>query len=144
MTTPETLCEKLKAKGQRLTPQRREIIKALLAERSHPTAEQILSRVRSTMQDISPATVYNTLNRLTELGLAVELDLGLGERHYDICTTEHAHLVCAKCGRVEDVPCDYSVFSIEPEYLHGFEIIERGLILRGYCPDCRSPATNTR
>lgn len=137
MATPELICEKLKAQGWRLTPQRREIIKALLSERSHPTAEQILMRVRRKMQDISPATVYNTLNGLVGLGVVVELDLGLGERHYDIFTADHAHLVCIKCGRVEDIPCDYRALGIESEYLHGFEVLECGLTLRGYCPDCQ-------
>ncbi|MCX7682188.1 MAG: transcriptional repressor [Anaerolineae bacterium] len=136
MATPELICETLKAQGRRLTPQRRAIIQALLDDDSHPTVEQILSRVRRILPDISPATIYNTLDELVELGVVRELDVGLGERHYDIRTADHAHLVCIRCHRVEDVPFNYDALGTDAQHLRGFAVLERQLILRGYCPEC--------
>jgi len=138
MESADQLCTQLKAQGRRVTPQRRAIIQALLDDRSHPTAEQVLMRVRKVMPDLSPATVYNTLHELEEMGMLQGLDLGLGERHYDIKTNHHAHLVCIGCGRVEDVLYDTSLTSLLPEQDHGFQVVDCSIIFRGYCPACGS------
>lgn len=136
MTTVDQICEQIRACGRRVTPQRRAIIQALLADRSHPTAEQIFTRVRNVMPDISPATVYNTLHELAAVGLLLELDVGLGERRYDVTTTSHAHLVCLGCGRIEDVLCNYETFTLPSRESHGFQIVGCTVVFRGYCPDC--------
>jgi Fe2+ or Zn2+ uptake regulation protein len=115
------------------------IVQVLLEDDSHLTADQVLRRARRELPDISPATVYNTLHELTELGLVQELDLGLGlgERRYDLDTAEHDHLVCLRCGRVEDVPRrDGLESSLRQD--HDFDVVDRRVIYLGYCPDCAS------
>lgn len=136
MSSVDRLCEQLKAQGRRLTPQRRAIIQALLDDDSHPTAEQIFTRVRCDMPDLSHATVYNTLRELVELDVLRELDLGLGERHYDFTTDNHAHLICLGCGRVEDAPYDGEAITLPSKHTHGFHVVDCNVIFRGYCPDC--------
>ncbi len=136
MPTVNDLCAQLRARGRRVTPQRRAIIQVLLEDHSHPAAEQILTRVRDVMPDLSPATVYNTLHELAEINLLLELDLGLGERRYDINTADHAHLVCIKCGRVEDVPYDPGPLVSGLEHTHGFQVLGCDITFRGYCPTC--------
>ena len=138
MLSVERLCEQLKAQGRRLTPQRRAIIQVLLEDVTHPTAEQVFTHVREDMPDISHATVYNTLRELVEMHLLRELDLGLGERHYDFITENHAHLVCLGCGRIEDVPCDGNAVKLSPQHAHGFQLVDCDVIFRGYCPACIS------
>jgi Fur family peroxide stress response transcriptional regulator len=138
MTSVEHLCDQLKAKGRRLTPQRRAIIQALLEDDSHPTAEQIFARVREDMPDMSHATVYNTLRELVEMEVLRELDLGLGGHHYDFNTENHAHLVCLGCGRIEDVPYDGDAVILPSSHTHGFHIVDCNVIFRGYCPACVS------
>jgi Fe2+ or Zn2+ uptake regulation protein len=136
MTSLESLCAQLKTRGRRVTPQRRAIIQVLLDADAHLTADHIYTRVRRAMPDLSPATVYSTLRELAEMGLLLELDLGLGERHYDIVTADHAHLVCLSCRRIEDVPCDLERLELLPEHTHGFEVQDCRIIFRGYCPAC--------
>ena len=138
MSSVDRLCEQLRAQGRRLTPQRRAIIQALCDDDSHPTAEQIFTRVRQDMPDMSHATVYNTLRELVEMDVLRELDLGLGERHYDFVTENHAHLICLGCGRVEDVPYDKEAVKLSSKHPHGFRIVDCNVIFRGYCPDCMS------
>ena len=131
------LCAQLRARGRRVTPQRRAIIRALLeGDGAHLTAEQVLTHVRGGMPDVSPATVYNTLHELVEMGMQQELDLGFGERHYDVLTTDHAHLVCLGCRRVEDVPYERGVLALSPEHAYGFQIVDCSVVFRGYCPAC--------
>lgn len=138
MTSVDHLCAQLKARGRRVTPQRRAIIRVLLEDGAHPTAEQVLTRVRDRMPDLSPATVYNTLHELVEMGALQEVNLGLGERHYHFTTTNHAHLVCLQCGRIEDVPHDCDKLISAHELIHGFQIVDCSVVFRGYCSDCAS------
>jgi Fe2+ or Zn2+ uptake regulation protein len=103
------------------------------------TADQILTQVRRQLPSISPATVYNTLHELTELGLVQELDLGLGleERRYDVGVEKHDHIVCLSCGRIEDVPRHDGLKPPLDEY-HNFKIVDRRVTYLGLCPDCAS------
>ena len=125
MNTIDFMYAQFKAHGYRVTPQRRAILQVLDAERCHPTAEQIYAQVQLAMPDMSPATVYNT----------VRIDLGTGERHYDVCTLPHAHLLCVQCGRIEDVFLD-SYATLSPEQSQGFQVLDTRITFRGYCPDC--------
>lgn len=138
MSSVDRLCKQLKAQGRRLTPQRRAIIQALFDDEAHPTAEQIFTRVRQDMPDMSHATVYNTLRELVEMDVLRELDLGLGERHYDFTANNHAHLICLGCGRVEDVPYDGETITLPAKHDQGFHVVDCNVIFRGYCPDCMS------
>lgn len=138
MSSVEYFCAQLKARGRRVTPQRRAIIRVLLEDHTHPTADQVLSRVRCAMPDLSPATVYNTLHELVEMRALQELDLGLSERRYDITGPDHAHLVCLGCGRVEDASCDLESLALPPEHAYGFQITDCIVVFHGYCPACAS------
>lgn len=106
---------------------------------SHLTADQVLRRARHELPELAPATVYNTLHELAALGVLQELDLGLGleQRRYDVATEEHDHLVCLRCGRVEDVPRrNGNAASLAQD--HDFHVIDRRVIYLGYCPECAS------
>jgi Fe2+ or Zn2+ uptake regulation protein len=137
MSTVDHFCERLRAQGRRVTPQRRAIIQVLLEDHTtHLTAERVFTRMQDMMPDMSPATVYNTLHELVDMGALRELDLGLGERHYDVIMENHAHLVCIGCGRVEDVTYPHDAPVIPPEHTQGFQVIDYSITFRGYCPTC--------
>jgi len=136
MAPVNRLCAQLRAEGRRVTPQRRAIIEVLQENNSHPSAEQVFARVRSIMPDLSPATVYNTLHELVEIGTLRELDLGRGERRYDVNIESHDHLICLGCGRVEDVPHNRETPGLPPEHAHGFQVVDCSVVFRGYCPAC--------
>jgi len=139
MSSVDYFCEQLRGQGRRVTPQRRAIVQVLLEDHSHPTAEQVFTRVQDVIPEMSPATVYNTLHELAEMGVLLELDLGLGGRRYDLNTADHAHLVCLGCGRVEDADYGDEPLTLQPEQARGFQIVDYDLIFRGYCPACALP-----
>ena len=140
MSSIDHFCAQLKARGRRVTPQRRAIIQVLLEDHAHLTAEQVFTRVRDTMPDLSPATVYNTLHELVEMGALRELDVGPGGRLYEVTKGPHAHLVCLGCGRVEDIrhKCEAQIPS--PQQAHGFRVVDCNVVFRGYCPACAAEA----
>lgn len=136
MSRLEELIQKFKQHGYKMTPQRRAILGVLAETTSHPTAEQIHELVRERMPDISLATVYNTLHELTDMGELCELDVGHGIRRYEISQVDHAHRVCLKCGRIEDVPGDFK--KVKPLFQYGEDFcpVRYDMTIYGYCADC--------
>ncbi len=137
MRAVEELCEVLRKRGMKVTPQRRSIFEVLHESAEHPTAEDIYHRVREVMPDVSVATVYQTLNGLVDMGEVVELDLGEGKRRYDPRTDGHWHLVCLGCRQIVDIPRSVDPAEILLEEPCGYEITRCDVVLYGLCPDCQ-------
>jgi Fur family ferric uptake transcriptional regulator len=106
MKTTDSLLERMRARGLRMTWQRRILAELLEDADEHLDAEKIFERARSLDPRIHRATVYRTLNTLKRLGLIDELDLMhySGDRHfYEIRPSSfHIHLVCRQCGSVQE------------------------------------------
>ena len=100
------LLERMKARGLRLTGQRKIVAELLETAEEHLDVESVYRRAKAKDGTVHRATVYRTLNRLKKLGLVDELDLMhvSGERHYYEIrpSTLHIHLVCTGCKRVDE------------------------------------------
>jgi Fur family ferric uptake transcriptional regulator len=105
-TSSESLLDRMHARGLRITHQRRLLAELLESAEEHLDAEEVYRRAQRRDPEIHRATVYRTLNTLKKLGLVDELDLMHvnGERHYYEIRprTLHIHLVCMRCGKVEE------------------------------------------
>ena len=137
MRSVDELCEVLREKGLKVTPQRRLIFEALRDDVNHPTVEDIYRRVQEVMPDISLATVYHTVRDLEEMGEVVELDLGERKSRYDPCTVPHNHLVCLGCRRVLDIMGDFDGLEPSPGEASGYQIVRCDVVFYGYCPECQ-------
>lgn len=137
MRPVEELCELLREKGLKVTPQRRVIFEALQDSSEHPSAEDVYQAVTEVLPDISVATVYHTLNDLVTMGELMELDLGEGKARYDPCTRAHCHLVCLGCHKVVDVMRDPDCLELLPEQKGSFEIERCEVVFYGRCPECQ-------
>ena len=123
----------------RVTPQRRAVLDVLRASRDHPTAQDVLDRVRRTAPGIGAATVYRTLNLLVESGQALELDLGDAAARYDANTARHDHVVCVRCGAAADVDAALPArLAREVAQVSGFAVTGHDLKFTGLCPTCKS------
>ena len=101
----EQMLSGVRSAGLKLTPQRLAIVRAIAADPSHPTAQEIFDRLQSSMPTMSFATVYNTLDALAHAGLCGSLSLSPGPSRFDPNMAPHHHAVCDGCGLVRDVPC---------------------------------------
>lgn len=99
----DELLETCRARGVKLTPQRLAVFRCLLEHPGHPSAEEIYHGVRAAHPRLSFATVYNTLQLLTELGEVSEVRVDEVRRRYDLRTELHHHAVCRGCSRIVDV-----------------------------------------
>lgn len=90
--------------GLRCTPQRLAIYEALCSTTAHPTAEALYHQVQSMTDSVSLATVYNTLDALSEAGLIQKIPSDSGCCRYDANIDEHLHVQMAETGEIRDVP----------------------------------------
>ena len=126
----------------RLTPQRRAVLDVLRDSHDHPTAQDVLDRVRRTSPGIGAATVYRTLNLLVESGQALELDLGDTAARYDANTARHDHVVCVGCGAAADVDAALPPrLARDVAEVSGFAVTGHDLRFRGLCPTCQTVQT---
>lgn len=136
------LKEKLKAKGYKLTTQRR-IIYDVFAENLelHLSPEEVYDMVKYKYPEIGLATVYRTLQLLEELNIIYKLNFNDGCSRYELNTTkdhQHHHLICLKCGKVIEVELDLLENLEEAIESDGeFKIVDHNVKFFGYCKNCK-------
>lgn len=136
----------LSQRGVRLTRQRRILLDLIDKTGQHLDAERLVQLAKEKDPKLNRVTVYRTLKLLKEGGLVDELDLmhQAGEQHFYETRRkpEHAHVICLKCGAVEEFfgqPLSDLRRQIEAEF--GFEIVLARTEVGGYCSKCRAPQT---
>jgi Fe2+ or Zn2+ uptake regulation protein len=135
--------EALEAGGWRPTPQRLAVYDLLSRANHHPTAEEVYRGVRTTIPNISLATVYKSLETLVACGLVTRLPSGDGSARYDARREHHYHFRCLRSGAVHDLPTHYDpdlIAKIDPELRgelerNGFHVTGYRLELVGYRDD---------
>ena len=95
----------LKNCGLKATPQRLCILK-VLAHHEHPSIEKLYEDIKKDYPSISLATVYKNLNTLLDEGVVVEVNAPNQKSRFDIYEKPHIHVVCEKCGSIEDLGMD--------------------------------------
>ena len=125
-------------KGLRMTRQRRVILEELRKVTSHPTADQIYAMVRCRLPRISLGTVYRNLDILSEQGEILRLDCGGSQRRFDGTVTEHFHVRCVECGKVDDLPSSPTLtFDRAFREATDYQLLGHRLDFFGRCPDCQ-------
>ncbi|WP_137990708.1 Fur family transcriptional regulator [Streptomyces vilmorinianum] len=132
------LVERLRARGWRMTSQRRVVAEVLDGEHVHLTADEVHALAARRLPEISRATVYNTLGELVSLGEVVEVTTGGRAKRYDPNAHHpHHHLVCSACGTIRDVrPTGSPLADLPAEGRFGFTVSEVEVTYRGLCPSC--------
>ena len=140
---PDGIQESLRQRGVRLTRQRRLLLDLIDHSGLHLDAESLFRMAKERDPKLNRVTVYRTLRLLKEGGLVDELDLAHfeGEKHYyeTRMKQEHAHIICLRCGRVEEF------FGEELQRMRaqvcsqfGFEIVFARTEVGGYCSHCQA------
>lgn len=136
----ETLCRE---RGQRLTRQRSAAVRQLLAAGRPLSAYELLERLRPEDGRATAASVYRTLDFLTELGVVHRLE---SQRSFVLCRHPQAphrvqFLICRSCGQV--VEAEDARIAAATERLGdrlGFALDRRIVELTGLCGHCRAGA----
>lgn len=137
----------LKQNGLKVTTQRVAILEVLdNRPGEHLTAEELYDKVKEKFPEIGIATVYRTIQVLSELNLIDKLNLDDGYVRYEISkgsSTEvshhHHHLICLDCGNVYAFQDDL-LETLEERIMDtmGFQVVDHEVKLYGHCKSCRA------
>ncbi|MEM9173598.1 MAG: transcriptional repressor [Myxococcota bacterium] len=134
----ETLAAYLEKNHLKQTKQRELILQTFLEANRHVTSEDLYQAVRRDHANIGYTTVYRTMKLLVEAGLATERHFDDGITRYEIEHEHHDHLVCIKCGKIQEFECEeIEDRQNEVAVEYGFEVLRHRHELYGHCAACR-------
>ena len=135
----EHMLARLKERGQRITPQRLQILRVLASSEGHPSVEEIYGAVVKDFPTTSLATVYKTIALLKDLGEVLELEFSSGSNRYDGSKPfPHPHVLCTRCKRIVDPDLEsLGTLTAEVSEQTGFKVINHRLDFYGLCPECQ-------
>jgi Fur family peroxide stress response transcriptional regulator len=127
-----------RAKGLRITHQRTEIFKALLKHTNHPTTEDVFEQVRKHLKTISLDTVYRTIATFEEYGLIRRVHHIDNATRFDVNISDHHHLVCSKCNKIEDFYWpDFDQMKLPKSISSWGQIDVKHVVINGLCLSCK-------
>ena len=124
----------LKEKNLKVTPQRLIILKYLGEHFTHPTTDEIYSKLKSNNPSLSKTTVYNSLEILEKHGVIQSISISGTELRYDFKQGMHHHFLCKKCGRITDI--DIECPNLGKMLDCGHNIDEVHGYFKGICKSC--------
>lgn len=121
------MVEMLALAGLRATRQRLALVSLLFSKGDrHFTADMLCKEAQDNRIDVSVATVYNTINRLTHAGLLTQITIDGSRSYYDTNVSGHHHFYVEgdqalidisdanlDLVRMPKVPDDYEISRVE-------------------------------
>ena len=148
--TMEDLRRKLQERQHKMTPQRQIVLQIFLDHPGeHLSAEDVHGLLRDKQIEIGLATVYRSLELLSELSILQKMEFGDGCNRYEVNALDpdvhhHHHLICVTCGKVtefEDDLLDHLEKNIASKC--GFKTIGHQVKFLGYCKECQKKSENS-
>lgn len=132
--------QELKDAGLKITMPRLKILQILESSKDHHlSAEDVYKQLLQNGEEIGLATVYRVLTQFEDAGLVVRHHFEGDHSVFEISSDDHHdHLVCVKCGKVEEF-IDQEIERRQKKIAEnmGFELTDHNLNMYGLCPDCR-------
>jgi Fur family iron response transcriptional regulator len=121
----------LRDAGLRPTRQRLGLARLLFEDGDrHVTAEQLHAESASAKMRVSLATIYNTLNQFSEVGLLREVVVEPGRSYFDTNTTDHHHFFHEETAQLQDIPGNAITVGPIPEPPSGTSVERVDIIVR--------------
>ncbi|GGN21573.1 Fur family transcriptional regulator [Streptomyces fuscichromogenes] len=141
MTMEQPAGDLLKRTGLRSTAQRRAVLTALQGH-PHSTAADLETRIgadRAEAGGLSRQGLYNVLEDLAKAQLVRCIEPAGSPARYELRVGDnHHHLVCRRCGLIEDVDCSVGAAPcLTPGDDRGFVVDEAEITWWGLCAECR-------
>ena len=127
----------LREHGHRVTVPRLLVHRHVRRSAGHLTPEQVHGEIAAGLPSLSPATIYATLDLLDELGFVRRVSTPRGTTVYDPRTDAHHHVICRRCGRMDDLeaPVDAGPAEVAAAAA-GYRVDHGELQLSGLCAAC--------
>ncbi|MGA9363251.1 MAG: Fur family transcriptional regulator [Bacteroidota bacterium] len=100
----ESFTDFLRAGEYRITPERFQVLEAVLSSKGHFEATELYLKMRSAGKKVSRATVYNTLDLLLKTGFISKYRFAENHSRYEkvFGRPHHHHLICLDCGEITE------------------------------------------
>ncbi|WP_133130895.1 ferric iron uptake transcriptional regulator [Legionella yabuuchiae] len=132
--------QQLKEAGLKITMPRLKVLQILEQYRDHHvSAEDVYKALLDMGEDVGLATVYRVLSQFESAGLVNRHNFEGGYSVYELSQGEHHdHLVCVKCGRVEEF-VDEIIEQRQAMIAERaqFKMTDHALNIYGLCADCQ-------
>lgn len=132
--------QQLKNVGLKITLPRLKVLQILEQSANHHlSAEDVYKGLLETDEDVGLATVYRVLTQFEAAGLVSRHNFEGGHSVFELNQKEHHdHLVCVKCGRVEEFVDDL-IEQRQKEIAEKaqFKMTDHALNIYGICPKCQ-------
>ncbi|MCP1102384.1 Fe2+ or Zn2+ uptake regulation protein [Aequitasia blattaphilus] len=119
--------------------QRAYIKEYLMQTEEHPTADTVYLHMRKQFPNISLGTVYRNLNLLADMGEIIKITTENGGVRFDKVSVPHYHVICTKCGKVDDLMLtqkDFDELDKKASKSYSGEINTHAVVFYGVCEDC--------
>jgi len=108
-------------------------ILSLLEKSEFPlSVPDILSKVSA-----NKTTIYRELSGFLANKLVTEVDFGDGKKRYELFRNHHHHIVCKKCGKIEDIEIDEKKLLTKIKSRSNFLIENHSMEFFGLCNLCQ-------
>jgi len=129
----------LREAGYKITPPRLAVLDAIEHGGEHLNPAEVLEAARQHYPSLGRATVYRTLELLTQLGIVRPIFVSELGPTYIRAAGGHHHLVCSRCGLIVDFDqcvADEMVADLHARF--GFLISSHLLEFYGLCARCQT------
>lgn len=135
--------QELRNAGLKVTLPRLKILEILEKQQDdrHLSAEKVYKILLNEGEEIGLATVYRVLTQFETAGLVTRHHFEGGNSIFEINKgSHHDHVVCVKCGRVDEFT-DESIEKRQEEIAAklGYSLTDHCLYLYGFCANCKRP-----
>ena len=130
--------QKLKAQKLKITPKRQAILDCFIKEGRFLTPEQVWEKLKKSFKHLGYPSVYRNLESFKDCGILTKIQREDRRLYYALCNIpeghlHHHHIVCIKCGKVDDVEgCVLSGV----KNASGYKVLKHIVQLEGLCPKC--------
>jgi len=131
--------EFLRQRRLKYTPERAEMVRAVMRHNEHFEAEQLLRVLRQAGVRVGKATVYRTLKLLVLAGIVKEVQFSAKQTHYEHTYGQgpHDHMVCRRCRRIiEFDAADVLKLRGQIASKRGFHAVAHRFQIIGLCETC--------
>jgi len=129
--------ELLTKNNLKVTSARLAVLETLKKE-SKPVDAQFLIQQLQEILGVDRVTIFRILNVLAEKDVITKLEFGEGKARYELNIEDHHHLICEKCGKIDDVAqCPMTSYQEEVAKTKNFTIKRHSLAFYGLCEACR-------
>jgi Fur family ferric uptake transcriptional regulator len=138
-TTENSIIQKLRAKGHKMTHARKAVVEVLLRSKAPVSAADVHALLQKQKVEASNVTVYRELAFLEVEGFLHSDKFKDGVKRYcQASVGHHHHIVCTECNTVQDVQMENDLDLIEKK-IHkekSFNVKSHALEFYGLCAQC--------